>query len=123
MQVLLRSKALEITAEGCITSALLKEQSGNLQALLNAFTPTADTAAVASSISRLATLLAEDTHSFDTLSAAQRAVHSAVAALKGATEAPDQKRTSLADKLAGIDRQLDHHQAFLNKTAAGGLTK
>lgn len=63
---MLRSRALEITVESCVTSPLTSEQTNSLQQLLSTFIPSADPSALASSIARLAQLLSEDTQSFDT---------------------------------------------------------
>jgi hypothetical protein len=101
-QLLLRSRALEITVESCVTSPLTLEQTNNLQQLVSTFIPRVDAAALASSIARLAELLAEDTQSFDTTGAAQRAVHNVIGTLKSRDEAePVAKPVSLHDRLAG----------------------
>jgi hypothetical protein len=102
LQLLLRSRALEITVESCVTSPLTMEQTNNLQQLLSTFIPRVDATALASSIARLAELLAEDTQSFDTTGAAQRAVHNVIGTLKSRDEAaPVAKPVSLQDRLAG----------------------
>jgi hypothetical protein len=78
------------------------EQTHNLQQLVSTFIPRVDATALASSISRLAELLAEDTQSFDTTGAAQRAVHNVIGTLKSRDEAaPVAKPASLQDRLAG----------------------
>jgi hypothetical protein len=75
--------------EGCIASPLSSDESHALQQLLSVFLPRADTSALASAISRLSELLAEDTQSFDTVGAAQRAVHNAISTLKAAKDSGD----------------------------------
>ncbi|KAF8056460.1 Mettl26 [Scenedesmus sp. PABB004] len=115
-ELMLRSRALEITVEGCVTSALTAEQAANLQQLVAAFIPRVDPAALASAVTRLAQLLAEDTQSFDTIGAAQRAVHNVVATLKagrdGAAHATA-KPASLQERLAAIDRDAAKAHGFL----------
>lgn len=69
LQLVLRSRALEITIESCVTSPITPEQIINLQLLLTTFIPSVDSAALASSVARLAQLLADDTQSFDTTGA------------------------------------------------------
>eukprot|EP00775_Hariotina_reticulata_P008625 gene8625-8806_t len=115
-ELVLRSRALEITVESCVTSPLTPEQANSLQQLLSTFLPRVDASALASSIARLAQLLAEDTQSFDTTGAAQRAVHNVVASLKVAkadAEAPASKPVSLYDRLLGIDREANKQHGFL----------
>ena len=82
--MLLRSRALELTLDGCLSEPLDPHQEGELGQLLSAFLPGAPGAPVAAAVARLAALLAEDAHSYDTQSAAQRAVQDVVAALKAA---------------------------------------
>eukprot|EP00882_Tetradesmus_deserticola_P004768 GHRQ01005024.1.p1 GENE.GHRQ01005024.1~~GHRQ01005024.1.p1 ORF type:complete len:254 (+),score=80.81 GHRQ01005024.1:75-764(+) len=114
-ELLLRSRALEITVESCVTSPLTTEQTHNLQQLVSTFIPRVDAAALASSIARLAELLAEDSQSFDTTGAAQRAVHNVIGTLKNRDEAePVAKPVSLQDRLAGDWQHCYTH-------AAGGL--
>lgn len=72
--------------EGCIASPLSSEETHALQQLLSVFLPKADTGALASAIARLSELLAEDTQSFDTVGAAQRAVHNVISTLKNAKD-------------------------------------
>jgi hypothetical protein len=82
----LRSRALEIAAEGCIASPLSSDETHSLQQLLSTFLPRTDTSALAAAISRLSELLAEDSQSFDTVGAAQRAVHNVISTLKAAKD-------------------------------------
>lgn len=84
LQLVLRSRALEMAVEGCIASPLSSDEAHSLQQLLNVFLPKADTHALASAIARLSELLAEDSQSFDTVGAAQRAVHNVISTLKAA---------------------------------------
>jgi hypothetical protein len=97
----LRSRALEIAVEGCITSPLKSDEAAGLQQLLAAFIPRVDPAALASAIARLSELLAEDAQSFDTVGAAQRAAHTVISSLKagkgdeGAAAAPAARPASL----------------------------
>jgi len=86
LQLVLRSRALEIAVEGCIASPLSSDETNGLQQLLSTFLPRADTPALASAIARLSELLAEDAQSFDTVGAAQRAVHNVISTLKAAKE-------------------------------------
>jgi hypothetical protein len=116
-QLVLRSRALEITVESCVTSPVTPEQTNTLQQLLSTFLPRVDASALASSIARLAQLLADDTQSFDTSGAAQRAVHSVVASLKVAKadgEPAASKPVSLFDKLSGIAREASKQHGFLS---------
>jgi hypothetical protein len=73
-----------MAVEGCIASPLSSDEAHSLQQLLNVFLPKADTGALASAIARLSELLAEDSQSFDTVGAAQRAVHNVISTLKAA---------------------------------------
>eukprot|EP00878_Enallax_costatus_P012697 GHUV01013261.1.p1 GENE.GHUV01013261.1~~GHUV01013261.1.p1 ORF type:complete len:331 (+),score=113.78 GHUV01013261.1:65-1057(+) len=114
-ELVLRSRALEITIESCVTSPLTPEQTSSLQQLLSTFIPSVDSASLASSIARLAQLLAEDTQSFDSTGAAQRAVHDVISTLKtskGDAE-PAAKPTTLYDRLSSIDREAHKQQGFL----------
>lgn len=86
---MLRSRALEIAVEGCIASPLSPDETHSLQQLLSTFLPRADTSSLAAAIGRLSELLAEDTQSFDTVGAAQRAVHNVISTLKTAKEGSD----------------------------------
>lgn len=88
-QLVLRSRALEIAVEGCIASPLSVDETSSLQQLLSTFLPKGDTAALASAIARLSELLAEDSQSFDTVGAAQRAVHNVISTLKTAKDGGD----------------------------------
>lgn len=85
-QLVLRSRALEIAVEGCIASPLSSDETYSLQQLLSTFLPRTDTSALAAAISRLSELLAEDSQSFDTVGAAQRAVHNVISTLKAAKD-------------------------------------
>jgi hypothetical protein len=89
LQLVLRSRALEIAVEGCIASPLSSDETHALQQLLSVFLPRADTSSLANAIARLSELLAEDTQSFDTVGAAQRAVHNVISTLKTAKEGGD----------------------------------
>ena len=75
--------------EGCIASPLSVDETTSLQQLLSTFIPKADTVGLATAIARLSELLAEDTQSFDTVGAAQRAVHNVISTLKAAKEGND----------------------------------
>lgn len=86
---MLRSRALEIAVEGCIASPLSSDETNSLQQLLSTFLPRADTHALAAAIERLSELLAEDSQSYDTVGAAQRAVHNVISTLKTAKEGSD----------------------------------
>ncbi|KAF6266460.1 hypothetical protein COO60DRAFT_454490 [Scenedesmus sp. NREL 46B-D3] len=113
-ELLLRSRALEITVESCVTSPLTMEQMHNLQQLVSTFIPRVDAAALASSIARLAELLSEDTQSFDTTGAAQRAVHNVIGTLKNRDEAQAvAKPVSLQDRLSVIEREASKQHGFL----------
>jgi hypothetical protein len=123
--VVLRSRALEITTETCIASPLSPEQTGHLQQLLSCFLPHSDAQGLALAIGRLGELLGEDTQSFDSVSAAQRAVSGAIAGLKH-TSSKDTKgspQMSVLSKLAKIDENLDKHQGFLNKMQTSSVSK
>lgn len=124
--MLLRSRALEITVEGCITSPLPADHVSGLQSLLAAFAPRCDAAAASAAVAQLAALLADDTQGFDTAGAAQRGVHALVAALKGdaagagAGGAAEQQRSaSLTDRLSIIEREASKQRGFL--AAVDGL--
>jgi hypothetical protein len=75
--------------EGCIASPLSSDETSSLQQLLSTFLPRAQTHALAAAIARLSELLAEDSQSFDTVGAAQRAVHNVISTLKTAKEGSD----------------------------------
>lgn len=123
LQLMLRSRALEITVESCITSPLTPEQTNNLQQLLSTFIPRVDPAALASSIGRLSELLAEDTQSFDTTGAAQRAVHNVIGTLKVARdEAEPVKQVSLQDRLAGV-KQSDANTSIFSPVSVSVTSK
>lgn len=122
---MLRSKALEITVESCITSPLSGDQGSNLAQLLGTFLPRTDNHALAGSVAQLGQLLGEDAQAFDTTGAAQRAVRSVVAALKVAKgdEAAAARPASLPDRLATIEREAGKQRGFLasvEKLAAAG---
>lgn len=130
MQVVLRSRALEITVEGCLSSPLPPEHASQLQQLLATFLPQpADAPALASAVARLAQLLAEDAQSFDTLGAAQRAAFTLVGSLKAEEGAGRSSSSggaaggSPVEQLSAIDLEMSKLQGFLSKVSQGGVTK
>ena len=124
LQVVLRSRALEITTETCISSPLSPEQIGHLQQLLSCFLPHADAQGLALAVGRLGELLGEDTQSYDSVSAAQGAISSAISALKTSKDTnKGNKEASVLTKLAKIDANLDKHQGFLTKMQTSSVSK
>lgn len=127
-QVVLRSRALEITVEGCLSSQLPPDHAPHLQQLLTTFLPrAADAPALANAIVRLAQLLAKDTQSYDTLGAAQRAAFTLVGSLKAEEAAPASSGKGAGgtplDRLGAIDAEMSKLQGFLSKVSQGGVTK
>jgi len=130
-QVMLRSRALEITVEGCLTSPLPAEHVPELQKLLATFLPATPAAAASlvAGIVQLSKLLADDAQSYDTLGAAQRAAYTLVGSLKaeagaaGKGAAAAKAAAAPADKLGAIDREMAKEQGFLSKVSQGGVTK
>jgi hypothetical protein len=123
-QVMLRSRALEITAEGCLSSPLPADQAADLQRLLTTFVPApASAPALAAGVARLAALLADDLQSYDTLGAAQRAAAALVGALKAEEGGRKGGGAAPAERLAAIDRDMAKEQGFLSKVSQGGVTK
>jgi hypothetical protein len=124
-QVMLRSRALEITVESCLSSPPAAEHAADLQRLLAAFLPAPTAAApLVAAVSRLAALLADDASSFDTLGAAQRAVHALIGSLKAEEPAAAAAGGGgAAARLAAVDRDMAKEQGFLTKVSQGGVTK
>lgn len=137
-QVVVRSKGLEISLEGCLASGLTQDKEPVLSQLLSTFLP-ADRAslapALASTLVRLSTLFTLE--SPDTLSTAQRAVFAAIAALKvplsgsndGGAAAVGPGGGSSAAWLARVSA-VDKEMARLNvaaqklqQSASGGVTR
>ena len=113
--MVLRSRALEITVEGCLTSPLTPDHASHLQQLLATFLPRpADAPALAAAVARLAQLLAQDTQSFDTVGAADAASAGAAGGRGGA--APLQR-------LGAIESEMSKLQGFLSKVSQGGVSK
>ena len=129
MQVILRSRALEITVEGCVSSQLTPERQATLAQLLAAFLPidanTID--ALAGSIVRLSGLLADETP--DTVIAAQRAINNTIAALKSAGEGSQADASPIGawlNRVSNIDKEIARQQGMLQKlvvTNKGSITK
>eukprot|EP00877_Chromochloris_zofingiensis_P006769 jgi/Chrzof1/2345/Cz11g11220.t1 len=123
-QLMMHSRALEITVEECMSYPLSWDNSSNLQQLFGTFLPRADAQVLATSVIRLAQLLAEDTQSYDTLGAAQRAVRDVIAALKVAKEekgdTTGSRLTSTFNRLDKIDQEINRQQTFLQKIAQTG---
>ncbi|KIZ04164.1 hypothetical protein MNEG_3799, partial [Monoraphidium neglectum] len=136
-RVVLRSRALEITVEGCLSSPLPADHATHLQQLLATFLPNpAGAPALASAVARLAQLLSADAQAFDTLGAAQRAAYTLVSSLKAedaaAPAAPaGGKRggggaaggSGPLGRLSAIDAEMAKLQGFLSKVSQGGVTK
>lgn len=124
LQLMMHSRALEITVEECMSYPLSWDNSSNLQQLFGTFLPRADAQVLATSVIRLAQLLAEDTQSYDTLGAAQRAVRDVIAALKVAKEekgdTTGSRLTSTFNRLDKIDQEINRQQTFLQKIAQTG---
>jgi hypothetical protein len=135
--VVLRSRALEITVEGCLSSPLPADHATHLQQLLATFLPNpAGAPALAAAVARLAQLLSADAQAFDTLGAAQRAAYTLVSSLKAedaaAPAAPaGGKRggggaaggSGPLGRLSAIDAEMAKLQGFLSKVSQGGVTK
>ncbi|KAI8468247.1 MAG: hypothetical protein J3K34DRAFT_459996 [Monoraphidium minutum] len=126
-RVVLRSRALEITVEGCLSSPLPPDHAAHLQQLLATFLPRAgDAPAVAAAVARLAQLLSDDAQSFDTLGAAQRAAFQLVGSLKAEGPSPaggGGGRGGPVERLAALDAEMSKLQGFLSKVSQGGVTK
>ncbi|GBF91529.1 hypothetical protein Rsub_04269 [Raphidocelis subcapitata] len=124
-QVMLRSRALEITVESCLSAPPAPEHAADLQRLLASFLPAPAAAApLVAAVARLAALLADDAASFDTLGAAQRAVHALLGSLKAEEPAAaGAAGGGAADRLAAVDRDMAKEQGFLSKVSQGGVTK
>jgi hypothetical protein len=123
-QVMLRSRALEITMEGCLSSPLPADHVPELAKLLAAFLPRPAAAGpLAAAVARLAALLADDVQSYDTLGAAQRAAATLVGSLK--SERPPEPGAAAAPlaRLAKLDSDMAKEQGFLSKVSQGGVTK
>ncbi len=128
LQVLLLSKALEISIESALVSGLAHEHHESLVGLLTVFLPSSGNVPhmLVSQLVRMAGLLAHEAP--DTLGAAQRAVHSVVAALKSAVSA--QSGSGDTDAAAGwlsrigaVDKDIAKQQGLLQKLSAtnGGV--
>lgn len=126
-QVMLRSRALELTLQSCLAQPLAEGQEADLQQLLATFLPGAPSAQLASAVARLGVLLAADAHSFDSAGAAQRALLAVVGALKAAPKAgaggASAKGSVLSEwtgKLEAVDDQLAAKNTALVKLAQAG---
>lgn len=86
-QLMLRSQALELTLDSCLSDPLQQGQDADLARLLVAFLPGAPAAQVAAATVRLAALLSEDPHSYDTGAVAHQALRDVVTSLKAAATA------------------------------------
>jgi hypothetical protein len=126
----MRSRALIITVESCISSALPGQNENTLQQLLATFLPTGDASAagLASAIVRLGDLLADDAP--DTVGAAQRAVSNVVALLKSGGSSAGSKDASAVSgwvaRVSDITKEIGRQQSFLQKlaqTSGGIITK
>lgn len=130
-QALLGCRALEISIEGCLVSGVGAQNEPALQQVLSAFLSGLDgrtCQTVATTISRLATLLENDAP--DTVGAAQRAVHNVVAALKRKGEATDEsdgnQLSSWVSKLNSLEHEIQKQQsslARLAKSSNGAVAK
>jgi hypothetical protein len=130
MQLVLKSRGLEITIEGCLSSPLPADNVGNLAQLLSTFLPAADPSDVASAIWQLSELVAADTQAYDVMGAAQRAVNSMVSALKsvkaGTHDDAGSRMDSFYKRLDSMDKEIQKQQGFLQKmaqTGGGGIAK
>lgn len=125
-QALLQSRALESSLEGAMAVGIPADKEEVIGQLLAAFLPidSKDGYALASMLVRLSTLLADDAP--DTLGAAQRAVHSVVAALKAGQQTVQAGEntavTSWLNRIEKIDRDIAGQQTLLSKLT-GPVTK
>jgi hypothetical protein len=123
----LRSKALEISIESSLVSGLAHEHHECLVQLLTVFFHSSGSVpqTLASQLVRLASLLIGEAP--DTLGAAQRAVHSVVAALKTAVGDQSHGQTDAAagwiSRISNVDKEIVKQQGMLQKIAAssGGV--
>ena len=125
---MLRSRALEITVEGCLASPLPAEHAPELARLLAAFLPggaAARPGALVAAVARLAELLAADDARLDALGAAQRAVAALVCSLKSAAPAASGSGSNAAStpaqRLAALDAEMAKEQGFLSKASSQGV--
>lgn len=123
-QVILRCKALEICAAGCIGSPLSADKEGVLAQMLASFLPNDNGACngLANLLVRLSTTLADDAP--DTHGAAQRTVTNVVQALKAAAN-QDPAELEAANPVASwlsrvntLDKEIGRQQALLQKLGA-----
>lgn len=129
-QVILKSKALEISIEGCVSSGLSADKQGVLAQLLAAFLPTDQNVldALSGTLVRLSGLLLEE--SPDTVGAAQRAVHNIITALKssaqGGSDADASPVSAWLNRVNAIDKEIARQQGMLQKlgvTNKGAITR
>lgn len=116
--MILRCKALEICAEGCITSGVSADKEATLAQMFGSFLPN-DGGALANQLVRLSSLLSDDAP--DTVGAAQRAVHSLVASLK-ASAAHGPAEADAANPVEGwisrvgaLDKDIAHQHNLVAK--------
>ncbi|KAG2422462.1 hypothetical protein HXX76_015986 [Chlamydomonas incerta] len=131
-QVILRCKALEICAAGCIGSPLSADKEGVLAQMLASFLPNDNGACngLANLLVRLSSTLADDAP--DTHGAAQRTVTNVVQALKAAAN-QDPAEAEAANPVAAwlarvntLDKEIGRQQALLQKLGAankGAVTR
>ncbi|PNH08265.1 hypothetical protein TSOC_005200 [Tetrabaena socialis] len=123
-QVLLRSKALEIVAENCISIPLHNDKEAILAHLFAAFLPndSGSCNALANLLVRLSNSLADDAP--DTLGAAQRAVTGLVKALKAAAQQGPAEADAAnpvaawLSRVAVLDKDIARQQGLLQKLSA-----
>jgi hypothetical protein len=120
-QVILRCKALEVVAEGCVAVPLPASHEPVLAQMFAAFLPNENGScdALGRTLVRMSATLAEDAP--DTQGAAQRAVHSLVAALKASAGQGPVEAESLnpvaawLDRVSALDKEIARTQALLQK--------
>lgn len=128
-QVLLTSKALEVSVENALVSGLSHEHAEGLTNLFSVFLPSVNASSLASQLVRLATLLVDEAP--DTLGAAQRAVHGTLASLKAGTAAAGGRGDSDAvsawlSRIDHADKEIRKQEGLLQKlhaTSGGVVTK
>lgn len=130
-QMLLRSRALEITIESCLSSPLSPQNESNLQQLVSATLPNGERHGppIAAAVVRLGDLLTAE--ATDTLSAAQRAISTVIGNLKLGSKSDAWKEESdpveaWVNKLAATDRDIVKQNNWLQKltqTSGNHVTK
>ncbi|GAX83818.1 hypothetical protein CEUSTIGMA_g11243.t1 [Chlamydomonas eustigma] len=127
-QVLLKSKAMEISVESSIVLGLSQEHQEALGQLLSIFLPSSASVAqtLAMYLVRLSALLEREGP--DTQGAAKRAVHSVVAAMKTVVSdlisGDSDTASSWLSRISSVDAEISKQQGLLQKLsfANGGVT-